>query len=80
MLAYAGLPSEIKENVELFYKAMEKVIGSQRSTLDTRDLLVLIFICVGNAVKSETNAGNGKASKIKKLGLKNNIRNVKDIT
>lgn len=64
--AYIGLPQSIKNDVELAYKGLGKRIDDETATLDTRNLLVLIFLCVANAVKALVESEPKKVCKVKK--------------
>ncbi len=50
LVAYNGLPRAIKLEIEAAYKALGKRMTRTTSTLDTRDLLVLMFISVANTI------------------------------
>lgn len=60
LVAYNGLPEGIKHNVENAYKLLGKKITHGSSTLDTRDLLILIFICLANDIHTSTTGRGGK--------------------
>ena len=60
---YNGLSAQLKKDLEKSYKTMDLGRLSQQATLDTRDLLVLIFLSVRQAVNAAT-------SKPKTLGTK----------
>lgn len=71
LVAYNGLPRNLKDAIEVAYKTLGKKIATQSKTLGTRDLLILVFICVANAV--ETAATNmpkkpGRAKKTTRKG------------
>ena len=72
LVAYNGLPRPVKDEVEAAYKALGKQIGGGAATLDTRDLLVLVFICVANAVQAELNVLSKVRAKAKKTVKKRN--------
>ena len=54
MLAYNGLPAGIKEEVEAAYKKIVK-LGRNSDTLQVRDLLALIFICIAGFIATASN-------------------------
>lgn len=68
--AYFQLPKQIKDKVEAAYKDLDHDIEDDQSTLDTRNLLILVFICVANAIESLTKKTPIKKAMVKRKAKK----------
>ena len=69
LVAYNGLPRSVKLEIEAAYKALGKRMTRSTSTLDTRDLLVLIFISVANTIASAV-VMSSKSLRNKRISVK----------
>lgn len=52
LLTYNSLPGNIKTSVETAYKSSGQNADNAANRLDTRELLVMIFICVAGAIQA----------------------------
>lgn len=77
LVTYNSLPGKLKETVEGAYKSVGAKLTATDARLDTRDLLVLIFICVASAIKAAYEGLTQAQSKVrpgKKALLKTKFR------